>query len=129
MKKSLLLLLVISLGLLSMSCDEIVPADPQVRFYTDSALGTAEGTVYGALGTYDATANTFEAVSNWMSADGGEFSSYTGVNAGSYTVLRDYDTDHSRATVWTTYSYNFENEKKYTISFTAAGSFVLAVDN
>ncbi|MBF9014703.1 MULTISPECIES: hypothetical protein [unclassified Oceanispirochaeta] len=128
MKKSLLLLLVISLGLLSMSCDETASADPvnpAVRFYIDPTLGTT----YGALGTYSIDTEQFTTESSWVSADGGNYTSYTSVSAGSYTVLKDTDSDHSRATVWTTYSYNFENDKKYTISFTAAGSFVLAIDN
>ncbi|MDC7234756.1 MAG: hypothetical protein PQJ58_16100 [Spirochaetales bacterium] len=128
MKKLLVVFVVVCMAFLSMGCDETVSSDPQMRIYVDSTLGSTNGTVYGALGTYNADNNSFSTESSWVSADGGEFSSYTTFTAGSYTVLRDYDSDHGTATVWTTFSYDFEDKNKYTIYFDATGGFTISID-
>jgi hypothetical protein len=109
MKKALLLLLVVSIGILSMSCDDLLNPKAQIRCYIDPYWSS----MYISVGTYN---GEFNAVSAWVSANGGEFSSYTDVSEGTYHVIYDFDSEHTNAYVYTDITHTFEKRKKYTIT-------------
>lgn len=69
MDKALLLLLLVSVGILSMSCDDLLNQKSQFRCYIEPTMSSA----YVAVGTYRESENECDAVIDWVSADGSEF--------------------------------------------------------
>ena len=123
MKKAFLVTLTLMIGLMFLSCDNDSGSseDPQVQLYADSGV-----TVYFTLGTFDQTNSTFQPIMSWLYASDSSFSDYGDISAGTYYMIFDYDSDHSKASVITSKTVTVEDDQNYLMSFFSNDTYSFA---